>query len=165
MLEQLILMNCPVLNKMHTNQFGFKASTSCNHDIFFTKQTVLHYTENNNSCKIASLDAEKAFDKVWRSGLFHKLINKIDPMFWQVLYNNYNKSKGLILNENYNIHSRVKQGGILSPFLFNLFINDLIKKCIEAKIGALLGNINSSIVVQGVFFFSNDFNVKFAFVF
>ncbi len=64
-LERLILFNSPELFKIHYNQFGFKQNTSCNHAIFVVKETILNYTENRSSCKIASLDAEKAFDRVY----------------------------------------------------------------------------------------------------
>jgi hypothetical protein len=36
----------------------------------------LFYIEKGSSCKVASLDAEKAFDRVWRDGLFLKLLPK-----------------------------------------------------------------------------------------
>ena len=54
--------------------FGFKEKTSCNHALFTLKATILYYTENKTGIKIASLDAEKAFDKVWRDALFFKII-------------------------------------------------------------------------------------------
>ena len=68
--EKLILINSPSLNFTHKNQFGFKKNTSCNHAIFTLKETVLYYTLRKSACRIASLDAEKAFDKIWRDGLF-----------------------------------------------------------------------------------------------
>ena len=37
--------------------------------------------------KIASLDAEKAFDKVWRDGVFFKLVKNLDLDLWLVLKN------------------------------------------------------------------------------
>ena len=79
MFEKLILMNSPKLKLTHKNQFGFKPKTSCNHALFTLKETILKYTENNTGIKVASLDAEKAFDKVWRNGLFFKLIDKLSP--------------------------------------------------------------------------------------
>lgn len=69
--EKLILLNSPNLMITHRNQFGFKKKTSCNHALFTLKETVLYYTENKSGCKVASLDAEKAFDKTWRDGLFY----------------------------------------------------------------------------------------------
>ena len=85
LLEKLILIRSPKLKITHNNQFGFKQNTSCNHAIFTLKETILNYTENNTGIKIASLDAEKAFDKVWRNGLFSKLIDKLDPTMWYIL--------------------------------------------------------------------------------
>ena len=79
-----------------------------------------------------SLNAEKAFDKVWRAGLFHNLKEKnIDLDTLKILKNYYDVSQGMIkLNENIpnrlNINCGLKQGGILSPFLLNFFFNDLI---------------------------------------
>ncbi|RNA19151.1 hypothetical protein BpHYR1_040982 [Brachionus plicatilis] len=40
--------------------------TSCNHAFFVVKETILNYVSKGSGVKIASLDAEIAFDKVWR---------------------------------------------------------------------------------------------------
>jgi len=40
------------------------------------------------------------------------------------------------------IEEGVKQGGIVSPLLFNFFINDLIEQCTNANIGAVVGATN-----------------------
>ena len=116
------------------------------------KETILNYTENKSGCTIASLDAEKAFDKVWRDGLFFKLMDKLEPTHWVILKKYYDLSKGVItlsdfsLSELIEINCGVKQGGILSPFLFNVYINNLIEECIDARVGALIGNLNVSII-------------------
>ena len=151
--EKLILINSPELNKMHNNQFGFKQKTSCNHAIFTMKETVLNYTENKSGVKIASLDAEKAFDKVWRDGLFFKLSSKMHITLWVLLKKYYDMSHGTILLPDLNfsalfeIETGVKQGGILSPFLFNDFIDELIILCVDANKGAIFDELNVSIIV------------------
>ncbi len=151
--EKLILFSSPELHRIHKNQFGFKKKTSCNHALFVMKEAILNYTQNGSSCKIASLDAEKAFDKVWRDGLFFKLLGKLELTHWVILKKYYDLSKGAItlndfsLSELIIINCGVKQGGILSPFLFNVYINDLIAECIDARVGALIANLNVSIIV------------------
>jgi hypothetical protein len=151
-LERLILFNSPDLFKIYNNQFGFKnQNTSCNHAIFVVKETILNYTENRSSCKIVSLDAEKAFDRVWRDGLFYKLYKKIHPTYWYILKKYFDSSQGIIRNtinidHEFQITCGVKQGGILSPYLFNLFINGILTECLEKNIGAIFKNINVSIV-------------------
>lgn len=149
--EKLILESNPTLSIIHQNQFGFKKNTSCNHAIFAFKETVLSYIEGKSECRAASLDAEKAFDKVWRNGLFYKLIEKMNISHWYLLKKYYDQSWGTIMlysisSELFKINCGVKQGGILSPFLFNIYINDLFILCIEKNIGAILGNCNLSII-------------------
>jgi hypothetical protein len=76
--ERILLEKMPILKKTNRAQFGFKYKSSCSHAIFTLKETILNYTENGSSCYIVSLDAEKAFDRVWRDGLLYKLMDKID---------------------------------------------------------------------------------------
>jgi hypothetical protein len=153
-LEKLILISSPKLRIIHKNQFGFKQKTSCNHAIFAVKETILHYTENGSGVLAASLDAEKAFDKVWRDGLFYKLIDQIEPPIWNLLKKYYESSRGVILDDITNLYSSpfkiesgVKQGGYLSSYLYNIYINQLIESIINLEIGAHIGKINTSIIV------------------
>jgi retron-type reverse transcriptase len=94
---------------------------------------------------------KKAFDKLWRDGLFYKLIDKIDNIYWRAIVNYYANSSGKVkingeLSTDFKISDGVKQGGILSPFLFNFYINDLLEECIKANIEAKLGPFNVSII-------------------
>ncbi len=117
------------------------------------KETVLYYTENKSGCKVASLDAEKAFDKIWRDGLFFKLSSKIHITLWVLLKKYYDMSLGTILlpddsfSQLFDILTGVKQGGFLSPFLFNNFIDELIILCADSKKGAIFDELNVSIIV------------------
>lgn len=133
------------------NQFGFKNKSSCNHAIFTIRETILSYIEKGSICYLASLDAEKAFDKVWRPGIFAKLIDRIDDHIWLTLNKYYENSFLQILNGNeyssiFKSTCGVKQGGILSPFLFNMYIDELIQDCLKMNIGAKIANVNTSTV-------------------
>ena len=77
----------------------------------------------------------------------------MDITFWYILKIYYDSSEGTILlmdnclSELFKINVGVKQGGYLSPPFYGKLINDLIKECINEKIGALLHNINTCIIV------------------
>ena len=64
--ERILMNRMPELHRTHRNQFGFKRSISTTHALFTFKETVVKYVEGDNQCHVVSLDAEKAFDKVWR---------------------------------------------------------------------------------------------------
>ena len=121
------------------------------HAYFALNETVRYYQARGTSVHVASLDAEKAFDSLWRNGLFHKLIGRIPDFTWRAMVTYYNQS---LVRVRYNdqqtstfaISGGVKQGGILSPFLFNFFIDDLLKGCTDLRLGCKLGRSNVSIL-------------------
>ena len=104
-----------------------------------------------NRSYIVSLDCQKAFDKVWRAGIFFKLIGKINKFTWRAIITNYNQSAIIVklnklISTRYKTSEGCKQDGILSSFLFNYFINGLLEECLNANLGAKIGKTNLSII-------------------
>ena len=73
----------------------------------------------------------KRFDSIWHEGLFLKLLeNKIDGQFYSLIKSLYSTSKCAIKQNNirtdfFTYSKGVRQGCILSPLLFNIYINEI----------------------------------------
>jgi hypothetical protein len=142
-------MHC--LKEINLNQFGYKKKTSCKHSYFLVNETINYYKQNGSKLYAVFLDASKAFDKLWRDGLFFKLMNKIPNEVWRLLYTYYRLSKIVVkyelkMSSLNDITEGVKQGGILSPYLFNFFVNELLIECTNLNIWASINNLNLSII-------------------
>ena len=92
------------------------------------------------------MDASKVFDKVDQDLLFKKLILRNVPLYFirllrywhktqimKVRWNNYFSDSFFVLNG-------VRQGGVLSPYLFSLYIDDLTYNLNNVKSGCYVGN-------------------------
>ena len=113
-------------------QFGFKPKHSTTHALFTLNRTVEYFTSHGSNVFVTFLDCSKAFDKVSHKGLYLKLMEREVPLcfinifiYW--LSNLSSRCRWhTTLSNPYTISSGVKQGGILSPALFTLYMNDLI---------------------------------------
>ena len=91
------------------------------------------------------LDASKAFDRVNHWLLFKKRIDRKVPLFIVRLlcfwYTNQkmNVKWGAAISNTFSVHNGVKQGGILSPLLFCVYMDDLAVKLNNSGIGCHYG--------------------------
>lgn len=89
------------------------------------------------------IDFSKAFDTVWRQKLLNKLIEMNLPMCMINWIKDYlsGRNAQVKLDNTYSksipLKQGVPQGGVLSPTIFTLFINDIITT-IEADTGSSL---------------------------
>ena len=78
------------------------------------------------------IDVKKAYDTVWWNGLWKRLWDiGVKGKMWRVLRDMYRDSKCKIrvgggLTKEFAVEKGVKQGGVLSPLLFSIFINEII---------------------------------------
>ena len=94
------------------------------------------------------LDYSKAFDKVNRSKMFYQLIQDLNPNYWLALVNYYDVSKiyiitkdGEIRQESIKTTAGVKQGGKVSPKLFNKCVDPVLIIIEESGTVLLLGGV------------------------
>jgi hypothetical protein len=125
-------------------QFGFKSGLGCNHALYATRATVDYYVTNNSTVNICSLDLTKAFDKVNHYALFLKLMDRNIPRrFILLLRNWYNNSFTMVrwnkcLSIKVKLSAGVRQGGVLSPYLFAVLVDDILIKLRRSSLGCRL---------------------------
>jgi len=132
-------------------QAGFRKNRSTTDQIFILTEIVKNRRPKPTFC--AFIDIAKAYDKVWRNGLWYKLWQYgIRGKMWRILKNIYEKvESSILLGENrtdwFSIEVGLRQGCVLSCILFILFINDLAKVIKSLKKGVKVGNKLVSILL------------------
>ena len=116
------------------NQLEFKSKSGCQHAIYTVRKVVEHYINNSSSVNVCCLDISKGFDKVKHSVLFLKLMKRGAPAvlinllcYWYSISYNCVRWEN-ILSKPYRLLAGIRQGGVLSPVLFSVYVNDLINK-------------------------------------
>jgi Reverse transcriptase (RNA-dependent DNA polymerase) len=158
MLEKMILNRMLAFeteNQVLLNQqFGFRAKHSTTQQILrITESIALRFNENKSTA-MTLLDIEKAFDSVWHKALVHKLKLNNFPMYLVKMIVSFLESRESYVainrknSDRYAIPAGVPQGSPLSPFLFNIFINDIpvpkhCKIAIYADDTALISSIKN----------------------
>jgi hypothetical protein len=136
-------------------QNGFRKDRSCT-DHIFTLNSVLQNCINkeNRSVYAAFIDFKKAFDCIDRNYLLFKVLNEgIEGKLYWAIKSIYSKNEACVrLNtihttDWFSCDNGVRQGDILSPTLFSIFINDLSKEINMLDKGVEFGQDKLSILL------------------
>ena len=125
----------------HHLQFGFKKNMGCQNAIFTLQQN--YFVQRGSTVYMSALNASKAFDRVNHSKLFDKLVARNMPnCILHVLINWYGKLQSVVrwngvFSSSFTVTCGVRchQGGVLSPFLFNIYVDQLIDDICSKNVG------------------------------
>ena len=118
-------------NVIPKEQIGFRKGARTQDHIFTLKTLIDKYISKLDKLYVCFVDFASAFDTIWRNALLYKLVHVgvkgklvsiIHDMYSSVLFSVKYKNK---LTAPLSSNVGVKQGCVLSPLFFNIFLHDL----------------------------------------
>ncbi|GFU36889.1 RNA-directed DNA polymerase from mobile element jockey [Trichonephila clavipes] len=120
-------------NILISQQHGFRPRLSTSHQLLRVVEYIKTGFKDDKYTGAIFLDIQKAFDRVWHVGLLYKLIKINTPPPLIRIIRSFLTNRTFAVRVN-NTHSSIKkinsgapQGALLSPTLFNIFVNDIPK--------------------------------------
>ena len=127
-------------------QFAFQQNHSAIMCTAMIKEVVSHYNARGSNVYACLLDASKAFDRLNHGKLFQLLLNRnlpavvvrflLDSYTRQIAYTQWNSIKSNAIP----MLNGVKQGGVLSPVLFCIYMDELLHRLEKFGAGCYIGN-------------------------
>lgn len=151
-LESIILIKCSNIKDSFSSQYGFKNKSSTLHAEYVINETIKSYNSKGSTVYICSLDAEKAFDSCNWSSLFNKLTSDthLPSSAINIIYKLYINGTASVsyldqISSEFKLTQGVHQGSILSPYLYNIYTNQLLLKIESLNVGTTIGGEGTSI--------------------
>jgi len=129
-------------------QQGFQSNLSCLTTAFALQETVLYHVERHSDVYVASLDQKAAFDTVRFRELFLKLGRLgFTGQFLKLLMSTYDSLKSVVRISGFSsdqimVKRSVRQGGVLSTFLYLVYVNDLLNDLERSGYGAKVMSVS-----------------------
>ena len=129
-MDNRLLSYVETQNHLTDFQFGFRENKSTL-DCKYILKSFIDYKINNKKLKCSFIDFRKAFDLVYRKGIWFELLEMgISLTCVNMIRKMYDTVKVCVksinsMSEFFKSYVRVKQGEPLSPLLYISFINDM----------------------------------------
>ena len=143
--EKSLAVKLEEIIQLNPLQGSFHPGLSCLHTAFILQEGILSVREKKVKALVTFLDAQKAFDTVWHTGLFFKLRNKGCPLdIWRVIQKWYSSSSCAILwkglpSRFIPIQQGVRQGAVLFPLLYSIYVDALLDELLDSGLGVHIG--------------------------
>jgi len=115
-----------------------------------TSDVIDFCVSNGSAVYVCALDAEGAFDGIPHSIMFSKAIGVIPMLYWRILIYWYSRLTVTIkwgnnMSHPIDIKKGTRQGGLSSPFIFNLLYQDMVKGLADMTCGIRIGDATYNI--------------------
>ena len=137
--------------KLKESQYGFRSGRGIVDAIFVIRQVIEKAKEKNVPLHFHFIDFKSAFDTIWRKALWKMLIKiGISQKLVNTIKYMYDNTKCAItidntLTEWFEVRINVRQGCILSPTLFNLFLEFVMDEISTLRDSHLAKNLTTDI--------------------
>ena len=121
-------------DNINAMQGGFQRGLGCMMTSFTFRECCSYTYENRSQLNIAFLDVRRAFDTVWHVSLFLMLSKfGLKSYILKSIIDLYENMSSCVRNQGhysswFDVLQGTRQGGVLSPFLYIVFINELMDK-------------------------------------
>ena len=128
-------------------QYGFQKGCSTLQCTWAVQETISHFLNNGSNVFVCLLDFSKAFDKINFNELFRKLLDRKVPFILLKLFLFIYKHQRCYVKWNskksgsFSVQNGVRQGAILSPCLFCVYLDQLLKSLRKSGLGCNIGGI------------------------
>ena len=132
------------IERMSEEQGGFRPGRSTVDQVFSLHEVLLRRRNGGESTFLHFVDFKKAFDTVWHDGRWHALhMSGIKGRPLKVLQSLYSDIRQSVLvdgqqTEYIRAHQGVRQGCPMSPVLFSIFIEQMVRRLKQASVGIKL---------------------------
>jgi Reverse transcriptase (RNA-dependent DNA polymerase) len=135
------------------NQFSYKKKLGCTAAVHTFRCVVDHYVRNGSTVNVCALDLSKAFDRIIHHGLYIKLMQRQVPIQvlrvieqWFHICVTCVKWRGCF-SPFFRLNTGTRQGGVLSPVFFNIYIDDVISSVNSCGTGCYMQGASVAILV------------------
>merc|ERR1712002_424994 len=118
-------------------QCGFRSGRGCMDQVFVMKKMSEKFCGKNKSLYVAYMDLEKAYDRIDRDAMWRVLsMYGINGKLLAAVQSMYERSECCVRvhreeGEWFNVRGRLRQGCVMSPWLFNIFMDGVMKEVRE----------------------------------
>ena len=115
-------------------QSGFRKGRSCADQIYVLRQVCEKMREKKRSLYVAFMDLEKAYDRVDREAMWQVLrIYGIGGRVLSGIMSFYDEGRACVrvgnkVSESFEVKMGLRQGCVMSPWLFNIFMDGVVRE-------------------------------------